>query len=85
MVVPPHDVIGVAFHLLGQVFVENEAEAVVAELVGVHFAAQAVGNTPELLFELLLLVFGHVSFIPEARSCSGRLLDDLASCRQGRL
>lgn len=76
---------GVGGHPLGEVFVENEAKAVVAKFICVHLAAQAVDDTPYLMFKLLLLVFGHVSFIPEARSCSGRLLDEAASCRQGRL
>jgi hypothetical protein len=50
---------GIVVHLLAQVFVEDKAEDVIAEIVCVHFAAQGVGYFPELLFELLFFVFGH--------------------------
>tara|TARA_B100001123_G_scaffold336580_1_gene380580 strand:+ start:304 stop:483 length:180 start_codon:yes stop_codon:yes gene_type:complete len=46
-------------HPLGKVFIENEAEDVIAKVIGAHFAAQGVGNVPELGLELLFVIFGH--------------------------
>ena len=46
-------------HPLGQVFVEDEAKDVIGELIRVHLAVWGVGDVPELLLKLLLLLFGH--------------------------
>jgi hypothetical protein len=53
------DLIGEEVHPLGEVFVEDEAEDVVAELIRAHLAAQGVGDVPELGLELFLGVVGH--------------------------
>ena len=50
-------------HALGEVFVKDKAEDVVAEFVGVHLAAQGVGDVPELLFELFFMVFRHGAWV----------------------
>lgn len=44
----------------GEVFVEDEAEAIVAEFLGVYYAAQLVGDVPKLAFGLFLLFLGYV-------------------------
>ena len=49
--------VGIAVHLFGEVFVENEAQNVVAELVRIHLAAQRVRNIPKLLLQPPLLFF----------------------------
>jgi hypothetical protein len=53
------DLIGEQVHPLGEVFVEDEAEDVVAELIRAHLPAQGVGDVPELGLEDLLGVVGH--------------------------
>lgn len=51
------DLIREEVHPLGEVFVEDEAEDVVAELVGSHFTPEGVGDVPKLGLEGLLVVF----------------------------
>jgi len=51
--------VGVNVHFFGQVLVKHESEDIVAELIGVHFAAQGIGNVSELGFELSFLVGVH--------------------------
>jgi hypothetical protein len=46
-------------HAFREVFVEDEAQDIVAEFIGVHFAPEGVGDVPELLFELLLVFLRH--------------------------
>jgi hypothetical protein len=46
-------------HPLGEVFVEDEAEDVVSELIRPHLPPQGVGDVPELGLKGLLVVFGH--------------------------
>ncbi len=45
------------FHLLAEVLVEDEPEDVVPEFIGIHLAAQGIGDVPELLFQYALKVF----------------------------
>ena len=45
--------------LFRQVFVEDEAQYVVAELIRIHFAAQLIGDVPELSLQMLFLCFCH--------------------------
>ncbi len=47
--------------LLGEILVEDEAEDVVAEVIGPHLTAEGIGDVPELGFELSLVVVCHVS------------------------
>ena len=53
------DLIREQMHSLGEVFVEDEAQDVVPELIRPHFASQRVGDIPELGLEGLLGVVGH--------------------------
>ena len=55
------DLVGIEFHLLAEVLVEDEAEDVVAKVVRAHLAAQGVGDVPEGGFEFLL--GGHGSSV----------------------
>ncbi len=50
------DVIREKVHPLGEVFVEDEAQYVVPELICPHLPAQGVGNIPELDLELFFCV-----------------------------
>jgi len=47
-------------HLLTEVLVKDEAQYVVTEVISSHLTTQGIGNVPELLFELLFVVVGHV-------------------------
>ena len=53
------DLIREEMHSLGEVFVENEAENVVAKFIGPHLSTQGIGDFPELALQDLLVVFGH--------------------------
>ena len=44
---------------LGEVFVEDETEDVVAKLIRAHLAAECIRNVPEFGLEFLFVVFGH--------------------------
>ncbi len=48
--------IGVEILLFRKVFVENEPQNIVAELVRIHLSAQFVGDIPKLLFQLPFLI-----------------------------
>jgi len=50
-----------SIHRRKQPCFESEAQNVVAQLIGVHFAAQGVGDIPELLLELEFVVVRHVA------------------------
>ena len=53
------DHIRVGVHTLGQVFVEDEAQDVVPELVRPHLPAKLVRDVPQLLLQLLHLFSRH--------------------------
>ena len=53
------DLIGEEVHSLGEVFVEDEAQDVVTELVGAHFPPQSIRDVPKAGFEVLIVVFRH--------------------------
>jgi hypothetical protein len=46
-------------HPFGKIFIKNETQYIIAELIGTHLASKGVGNVPELLFELFFLIVGH--------------------------
>lgn len=53
------NLIGEEVHFFGEVLVKHKPQDVVAELIGVHFSAQGIGDVPELGFELFFLISGH--------------------------
>lgn len=53
------NLVGKEVHALGEVFVEDEAEDVVAEFISPHLSPQGVGDVPEAGLEVLLVVFRH--------------------------
>ena len=53
------DVIGEEVDAFGEVFVEDEAQDVVPELIRPHLSTQRVGDVPELGVEGLFRVVGH--------------------------
>ena len=53
------DVIREEVDAFGEVFVEDEAQDVVPELIRPHLSTQRVGNVPELGVEGLFRVVGH--------------------------
>ena len=49
------NLVGINMHFLGQIFVEDEAQDIITKFIGIHFAAQCIGNVPKLPLEFLLL------------------------------
>ena len=53
--------VGIGVYLFTEVLVKDEAEDIISKIIGRHFAAQGVGDVPELLFEFCFLGNGWVN------------------------
>jgi len=47
-------------HFIAQVFVEDKSQDIIPEVIGAHLATQGIGDVPELLFEVLFVIVGHI-------------------------